>query len=183
MSGNSHVGISGRRRWLRRAYWAIEGGSSQGMATYAFHWTLETAGRGSLGQSKKLVGLLGQLQEVKGLLGQLQEDQLGSHVPGRPQGVLVCGGEPREGHGPAVVGAHDPLRQQEVAEEGGHHQVLRVSLGHHEGARIPRMPWPEGCHLRIAWLGPVCSASRGLPEETPAAHPCCCLGLLRSDGC
>ena len=60
----------------------------------------------------------------EGLLGQLQEHQLSSHVPGSPQGVLVRGREAGQGHGPAVVGAHDPLRQQEVAEERSHHQVL-----------------------------------------------------------
>ena len=49
-------------------------------------------------------------------------------VPGLPEGVLVGDREGGVGLGGAVVGAHDPLGQQEVPEEAGHQEVLPVQL-------------------------------------------------------
>lgn len=55
----------------------------------------------------------------------------GSLTAGRgdsPHGVHVGGGQARAADRGAVVGAHDPLRQQEVAEQTGHQQVLPEEL-------------------------------------------------------
>eukprot|EP00976_Prorocentrum_cordatum_P071120 1180192-Prorocentrum_minimum.AAC.2 len=41
---------------------------------------------------------------------------------------LVGGREGGDGDGRAVVGTHDALRQQEVAEERGHQQVLFTTV-------------------------------------------------------
>ena len=62
-----------------------------------------------------------------GVLRQLQEAHLGGHVPGLPHGMVVGGRQAWIGQGGASAGPHHALRQQEVAEEAGHQQILHCN--------------------------------------------------------
>ena len=59
---------------------------------------------------------------------ELCHDVVQRQVPRLPHGVLEGGREGGVGLGGAVVGVHDALGQEEVAEEAGHQEVLPEQL-------------------------------------------------------
>lgn len=54
--------------------------------------------------------------------------RVGPSEQGLPHGVMEGGGEAWDGDGGTVVGTHDALGQQEVAEQRGDEQILAEQL-------------------------------------------------------
>ena len=105
------------------------------------------------------------LEEAAGDIGlvlledalELGQTEVQCEVPGLPHGVTVCVGQRGLTEWGAVVGLHDALSEQEVAEQRGHQEVLSEQLL--EGVPGQRVPGDRVCDrsedpIKLAQHGP-----------------------------